>query len=169
MISRKFMSLLALPLLVGAIALSASPAAATTDPTQDQVDAVIAEFGGTQTAPNEVSWNDGAVVLTLAPDDAARFDDSSARSGGFTTFAVGSCPSGYFCAYSGTSYTGSRLTFSACTTGNSVAALGTVRSLANSRGTGTVRAYDGWATVATLGPNTGASSVAAGIDKLNCS
>jgi len=160
MISRKFMSLLALPVLVGAVALSASPAAATTDATQDQVDAVIAEFGGTQTAANEVSWDDGAVVLTIAAQTTSR---------GITAFAVGGCPSGTFCAYSGTSYTGSRLTFTACTTGNSVAALGTVRSLANARGTGTVRAYDGWATVATLGPNTGAASVAAGTDKINCS
>lgn len=162
MISRKFMPLLALPVLVGAVALSASPATASTDPTQDQVDAVIAEFGGTQTAPNEVSWDDGAVVLTLAPEGAA-------DSRGFTASSVGGCPSGAFCAYSGTSYGGSRLTFWACTTGNSVAALGTVRSLANSRSTGTVRAYDGWATVATLGSNTGAAAVAAGIDKLNCS
>ncbi|GAA5205402.1 peptidase inhibitor family I36 protein [Microbacterium kyungheense] len=166
MISRKFMSLLALPLVVGAVALSASPAAASTDPTQDQVDAVIAEFGGTQTASNEVTWDDGAVVLTIAPEStASRFSSPS----GITAFSVGSCPSGYFCAYSGTSYTGSRLTFSSCTTGNSVAALGTVRSLANSRGYGTVRAYAGWSTVATLGPNTGAASVSAGIDKLNCS
>lgn len=161
MISRKFMLFAVPALVVGALALSASPAAASTDATQDQVDAVIAEFGGTQTASNEVSWNDGAVVLTIAPDTTA--------SRGFTAFSVGGCPSGAFCAYSGTSYTGSRLTFSACTSGNSVAALGTVRSLANSRGTGTVRAYDGWATVATLAPNTGAASVAAGIDKLNCS
>ena len=165
MISRKFMPLLALPLVAGAVALSASPAAASTDPTQDQVDAVIAEFGGTQTAPNEVSGADGAVVLTIAPDDAA----SRVGSSGITAFSVGTCASGAFCAYDGYGYTGSKLTFTACTTGNSVAALGTVRSLANSRGYGTVRAYDGWATVATLGPNTGASSVAAGIDKLNCS
>ncbi|GAA5200158.1 peptidase inhibitor family I36 protein [Microbacterium jejuense] len=167
MISRKFMPFAALSLLIGTVAFSASPAAAVTDTTQDQVDAVISEYGGVQTAPNEVSWDDGAVVLTVAPEDSARFGD--ARSSGVTAFSVGSCPSGYFCAYSGVSYTGSRLTFSACTTGNSVAALGTVRSLANSRGTGTVRAYDGWATVATLGPNTGITSVAAGIDKINCS
>ncbi|MFD4961111.1 peptidase inhibitor family I36 protein [Microbacterium sp. NPDC058389] len=166
MISRKLMPLLALPVLVGAIALSASPAAASTDSTQDQVDAVIAEFGGTQTAANEVSWDDGAVVLTLAADDpAARFADSN----GITSSSVGACPSGSFCAYSGTSYTGSRLTFTACTTGNPVAALGTVRSLVNSRAVGTVRAYAGWSTIATLAPSTGRASVSAGIDKLNCS
>ena len=166
MISRKFMPLLALPLVVGAVALAASPAAASTDPAQDQVDAVIAEFGGTQTAANEVSWDDGAVVLTLAPEEtSSRFGGS----GGITAFSVGSCPSGSFCAYSGTSYTGSRLTFSGCTAGNPVSALGSVRSLANSRSTGTVRAYAGWATVATLSPNSGASSVSAGVDKLNCS
>lgn len=162
---RKFLVLLTALVAIGSGMLAAAPASAATDELQDEVDAVIAEFGGTQTAPNEVSWDDGAVVLTIAPDDAAsRFGLS-----GVTAFSVGSCPSGAFCAYSGTSYTGSRLTFTACTTGNSVAALGTVRSLANSRGYGTVRAYDGWATVATLGPNTGAASVAAGIDKLNCS
>jgi len=166
MISRKFMPFVVLASVAGAVALSATPAAASTDPTQDQVDAVIAEFGGTQTAANEVSWDDGAVVLTLAADDtASRFSDPS----GITAFSVGTCPSGSFCAYSGTSYTGSRLTFSSCTTGNPVAALGTVRSLANARAAGTVRAYAGWSTVATLAPSTGRTSVSAGIDKLNCS
>jgi hypothetical protein len=168
MISRKLMPLASLALVIGATAFQASPATAADDATQDQVDAVIAEFGGVQTAPNEVSWDGGAVVLTVAPEDSTA-RSFGAKSGGVSALAAGGCPSGYFCAYSGTSYSGSRLTFSACTTGNSVAALGTVRSLANARGTGTVRAYDGWATIAALGPNTAVPSVAAGIDKLNCS
>ncbi|MBD3941762.1 peptidase inhibitor family I36 protein [Microbacterium sp. NEAU-LLC] len=154
--TRLSFALLGMTVLAAALALSATPANAADEPLQLRVDAVIAEFGGTQTAANEVSWDDGAVVLTLTADGAQ-------------PLAVGTCPSGAFCAFDGVSYTGNKLTFFSCTTGNSVAALSSVRSLANSRSSGTVRAYDGWATVATLAPNTGAPSVAAGTDKLNCS
>ena len=63
MISRKLMPFAALSLAIGAVALQAAPATAAGDTTQDQVDAVIAEFGGVQTAANEVSWDGGAVVL----------------------------------------------------------------------------------------------------------
>lgn len=154
--TRTSRALIGLSLLVGALTVGAAPASAASDPLQERVDAVIAEFGGTQTASNEVSWEDGAVVLTLASD-------------GVALRAVGSCATGAFCAYSGFGYSGNRLTFIGCTTGNSVAALGTVRSIANARTSGTVRAYDGSALIATLAPGTGRTSVPAGIDKLNCS
>lgn len=152
------LALLAATAAVGALLLSTAPASAATlaDPLQDRVDAVIAVHGGVQTGANEVSWDDGAVILTIAV-------------GGIVAQAVGGCPSGSFCAYSGTSYTGSRLQFTACTSGNSVTALGTVRSLANSRTSGTVRAYDGAVLKATLAPNTGRTSVTAGTDTLSCS
>lgn len=154
--SRKLFTLLAIPALLTAGLLSAAPASAATDAMQDQVDAVVAEHGGVQTGANEISWDGGTVILTLAPE-------------GISALAVGNCPSGSFCAYSGLSYGGSRMQFTACTSGNSVAALGTVRSIANSRTAGTVRAYDGGALIATLAPNTGRTSVAAGIDTLSCS
>ena len=146
--------------------LSAAPASAATfsdDELQDRVDAVIAEYGGVQTGENEVSWDGGAIVLTIAAGDgSATRSDMSAQ-------AVGDCPTWSFCAYSGYSYSGSRLQFTACTSGNSVAALPVVRSIANARLWGTVRAYDGGSLVATVPPNTGLTSVAGGIDTLSCS
>ena len=93
---------------VGALALALfTPGVAAyaddTSELQARVDAVLAEFpGGSQTAPNEVTWEDGAVILTLAADE-----------GLITTMAVGSCATGYYCAYSGYNLSGSKLSFSA--------------------------------------------------------
>ncbi len=138
------------------VQLVATPAMAAPSSMQDQVDAVIAEYGGTQTGPNEITWEDGAVVMTLAPE-------------GLSSRSIGSCATGAFCAFSGVSYGGTRLQFSTCPSSNSVASLGTVRSVANARSSGTVRAYDGSTLVTTLAPNTGRTSVALGIDTLSCS
>ncbi len=144
--------------VAAAVLFTLAPAlpASAVDPMQDRVDAVIAEFGGEQTAPNEVSWDDGAVILTLAPE-------------GVTAFAIGNCPSGSYCAYSGLSYSGSRLAFSTCTSGNSVAALPSVKSIANSRTSGTVKAYNGSTLVATVNANTGKTPITAAVKTLNCS
>ncbi|WP_448389856.1 peptidase inhibitor family I36 protein [Microbacterium aurum] len=79
---------------------------------QDRVDAVLAEFpGGTQTKANEISWDGGQMILTLATGD----DSFAAR-------AVGSCATGYYCAYSGYNLSGSKLSFSACNTTQSTSA-----------------------------------------------
>lgn len=148
--------------LAAALLLLATPLAASADPDPDlqhRTDAVIEEFGGTQTGPGEVTWDGGAVVLTLAADDAR----------GPGTLAVGSCPSGSYCAYSLAGYFGSRLTFTTCTTGNSVAPLGSpVRSIANSRTSGTVRAYNSGSLVLTVPANTGVNTIAT-ITTLSCS
>lgn len=154
---------LAIALLTGAVMViaTATPAAATSSTTsasmQQQVDAALAaEPGGMQTAWNEVSWNDGAVVLTLASDVIT------------VTAAVGPCPSGKFCAYSSTGYTGSKLTFSTCTSGLSVAGLNApVRSIANSRTSGTVTAYNGSSPVLTVPPGQGKNTLAT-ITSLSC-
>ncbi len=118
---------------------------------QDRIDAVLQEQpGGTQIAWNEVSWNDGDVVLTLA---------SASTSQGVTTFAaVGGCTSGKFCAYNQTGYRGDKITYSTCTSSQSVSALvGPVRSIANSRTSGTIRAYAGSTLLATATAGTGAN------------
>ena len=156
----KFASLAATAL--AAVALLASPLAANASPDpalQERIDAVIDQFGGTQTGPGEVTWGEGAVVLTIAPIT----DDRP------IAFSVGSCPSGSFCAYSLAGYFGSRLTFTTCTTGNSVAALGApVRSIANSRGFGTVYAYNGGSLAITVPADTGTNTTAT-ITTLSCS
>lgn len=151
-----------------ALLLSAAATLATATPTlaapatvsmpmQQRVNAALAEVpGGVQTAWNEVSWDDGAVVLTLAPEGVA------------TAAAVGSCASGTFCAYAKVGYTGTKLTFSTCTSGLSVAALPQVRSIANARSSGTVSAYNGSTLVTTVAAGTG-KNTAGTITSLSCS
>lgn len=74
---------------------TATPAAASATSTpasmQQRVNAVLAaEPGGIQTAWNEVSWDDGAIVLTLADETVPAAEASQ----------VGTCASGTFCVYS---------------------------------------------------------------------
>lgn len=142
---------------------AATPAAATTAPAstpmQQRVNsALAAEPGGVQTAWNEVSWADGTIVLTLAPLAP--------------TFAVAAqvsnCASGKFCAYSAVGYGGNKLTFSTCTSNLSVAGLqAPVRSIANSRTSGTVTAYNGSSPVLTVAAGTGKNTLAT-VTSLSC-
>lgn len=123
------------------------------NPLQDQIETVIATYGGEQIAPNQVSWDDGDITLTL--------------STGTTTRAVGTCATGKFCAYSQLNQQGSKLTFTTCTAPNSTSPIGSVRSVANARTSGTVTAYNGSAAVLTVAAgrttNTGAT-----ITRLGC-
>ena len=155
-----------LPVLaaVGALALALfTPGVAAyaddTSELQARVDAVLAEFpGGSQTAPNEVTWEDGAVILTLAADE-----------GLITTMAVGSCATGYYCAYSGYNLSGSKLSFSACNTTQSTGALSVVRSLANARSSGYVQGKNSSGTVlATVSAGGSLAYASTSITKLTC-
>ncbi|GAA2463080.1 peptidase inhibitor family I36 protein [Agromyces soli] len=126
------------------------------DGLQQQIDAVLAEFpGGVQTGPDEVSWQDGAVVLNLAPEGQL-----AARS-------VGSCATGAHCVYSGVGLSGSKLTFSTCST-QSVAPLGApVASIANARSV-VVRAYNSVGVVGSVSANSSASTSSWGVTKVGC-
>lgn len=137
-------------------ALSAS-AASSGETMQERVDRVLLDHpGGVQIAPNEVSWENGAVVLTLAPTD------------GIAPLAVGSCASGSYCAYNGSGLSGSKLTFSTCGT-YSTTALGTVRSIANARTSGYVDAKNSSGSVlATISSGSSISYAPAGIAQLTC-
>ena len=145
---------------VGALALALfTPGVAAyaddTSELQARVDAVLAEFpGGSQTAPNEVTWEDGAVILTLAADE-----------GLITTMAVGSCATGY----SGYNLSGSKLSFSACNTTQSTGALSVVRSLANARSSGYVQGKNSSGTVlATVSAGGSLAYASTSITKLTC-
>lgn len=119
---------------------------------QSQVDQVLEDFpGGTQTGAGEISWEGGAIVLTLEST--------------FSTFAIGSCATGSYCAWSGKSYMGAKLSFTNCSaagTTNSVAALGVVGSIANARTSGHVTAGS-----YSLAANTGLTSVS-GVTSMTC-
>ncbi len=128
---------------------------------QQRVDAVLEENpGGAQTAWNEVSWGDGDVVLTLAP----LASDNAIVS----LTAVAGCTSGRFCVYNQTGYRGDKITYSTCTSSHSVAALaGAVRSIANSRTSGTIRAYAGSTLLASAAAGAG-TNVAGTTSSLSC-
>lgn len=118
-------ALLAVALTTAFVFLPAVGAHADTDDLQERVDAVLVEFpGGTQTSPNTVEWDNGAVELTLATDEIA------SRS-------IGSCATGAYCVFSAPSLGGSKLSFTTCDTTVSTSPLkAAVASLANARTTG---------------------------------
>jgi len=142
----------------------ASPAQAiTSNPEmQTRVETVLEQNpGGTQIAWNEVSWDDGEVVLTLAPPTVG--------AGPAVLAVVGGCTSGKFCAYNQTGYLGDKITYSTCTSTQSVANLiGAVRSIANSRTTGTIRAYAGSTLLASAAAGAG-SNVTGTSTNISCS
>lgn len=120
------------------LALTLAPSAAADDPSmQERVEAVIDEHGGVQSGWNEVTWDDGDVVLTIEPE-------------GFAPFAVGNCATGRYCVYDGQNRTGSKLSFTSCAN-HSVSPLGSpVRSMANARSSGSVVAKNGSTIVLTV-------------------
>lgn len=147
--------------IVFASMLIASPVAADErDSMATQVAAVLdAHPGGERTGWNEVTWHGGDVVLTLAPEVHS----------GTAAKSVGGCASGKFCAYSLPGYLGSKITYSTCTSNHSVSALGSpVRSIANSRSSGNVKAYNGSSLVLTVNAGTGKNTTST-ITKLACS
>lgn len=138
--------------------LSAAPVARADDSSmQARVDAVLASFpGGVQTGANTVEWDGGSVELTLAPE-------------GLSPFAVGSCATGKYCVYNGVSLTGSKLFFSACNTTSSTSAIGTVRSMANARSSGTVQGLSALgAVLTTVSAGGQVNSAPTGIEKVRC-
>jgi hypothetical protein len=126
---------------------------------QQQVTAILDDFpGGKQIAPGVISWDDGAAVLTLESKYSAR--------------SIGSCLTGRYCAWSATSYTGTKLSFSACSVGgtsSSVAAIGGLaRSTANARTSGHVNAVNSGSVIFSMPANTGVPVNAATLTHLVC-
>ena len=153
--------LLAVAALTAVLGLIAAPAAyaepilpASTDPIQAEVDRLLAEFpGGIQTGTGEISWDEGRAVLTLAGAGEPR--------------GIGSCSTGWFCAYSDYGLSGTKLAFSSCTATNSLAPIGNApRSVANATNTA-VRLYSSAGAMQTFAANSsGNTSVTA--TRLGC-
>ncbi|WP_067479527.1 peptidase inhibitor family I36 protein [Actinomadura hibisca] len=86
----------ALALLAGAA--SASPAPSV----QEQIDVQLRNYpGGVQTAPNEVSYRGGQVVVTIPANATAGV-------------AADPCAANAYCFYDGRDFTGRKLTFRDC-------------------------------------------------------
>lgn len=158
-----------------ALAVPLTSTAAVADPAmQARVDAVIAQYGGTQTDWNEVSWPDEGVVLDLSPTSppanaVAASTQLVPHLDSATASATASCSSGTHCVYSGATYTGNRISYSSCSSSQSVAALGgSVQSIYNARSNKTIKAYNGSTVVATVSANSG-KNVSGTITKIGCS
>ena len=155
---RKFITavLAVITLILGAA--SSANAEVIAPSLQDQIDGVLAEHpGGVQTSANTISWEDGAVILTLATD-------------GIGAMSVGSCATNYYCAYNGTTLSGSKLSFASCNTTVGLSALpGIVRSIANARTSGYVQGQtSGGSTLTTVFSGGQNNSTPTGISQLRC-
>lgn len=138
--------------------IGGTPAQAAESDLQKRIDLALAEFpGGVQTSSTTIEWEDGAIELMLSPE-------------GITPYAVGSCATGKYCVFDGTALTGSKLSFTACDTTYSTAALlGSVRSMANARSSGTVKGKNSAGTVLTTLYAGGRLNVApTGITQVTC-
>lgn len=139
-----------------AMTLLNAPAAfaADTDPVQAQVDAALEERpGGVQISANKVSWEDGAVILTIADPVGPQ--------------AVGSCATGAFCAFGGTKLTGNKLSFTSCAAHSTKSI--TVKSLANARSSGNVTAKNASGkALSTVKAGASVATAPAGVVSVSC-
>jgi len=92
---------LVLAAVLSAVLAGTSPAGASNrSGPQARVDAYLAQTGGTQVAANEIALPSGAILTLATPGQVA--PDTLA------------CPHLYFCAYSGTNYTGDVISAFTC-------------------------------------------------------
>ena len=147
----------------GAVAQELSPTASTM---QERIDEVIGEHGGTQTGWNEITWNDGDIVLTLESET----DMAPSRRATAASAAKDDCAAGKYCVYAKTEYAGNKIRYSACpATYTSFTLLhASIHSIKNDLSSGTVRAYNGSTLKKTLSPGAGAPTVT-NITKITCS
>jgi len=101
-------------LLIGMLALPAAAHGTEVTPDREVAYALEHEAGGYATGQHTAYW----------PKTGMQFTSSQAMQ----TMSVGSCATGSVCAYSGASLTGSKLSWSTCST-FSTSALGSVGSI----------------------------------------
>jgi hypothetical protein len=77
---------------------------------QREVNAYIGRYGGTQVAINKVDFKGGNITFVVPGHRYA----GTITSSGSATPDTASCPSEYFCAYSGTDFSGTKLEFYYC-------------------------------------------------------
>jgi Peptidase inhibitor family I36 len=109
--------------IAGSIASPASAAEKGAPSTQSQINEQIAKYGGTQISQNEVSYNNGSVVMVF-PDASGKVPTSPSLR---TDSAVAAssypygCPSGvtqkWYCLYADANFGGRMLQFKDCNSG----------------------------------------------------
>jgi Peptidase inhibitor family I36 len=125
---------LTLVLLTGSL-LAAGPA--TADDTPDpRITAALAEHSGGEVIDAHTAyWPDEHMTLHV--------DNPLLR------VAVGNCPNGSICAFSGTNIGGSRISWTTCGTYNTSTLGAPVKSIADARSTGSLQARSGTTVLAT--------------------
>lgn len=147
---RTFATLLTLALL-----LVAGPIAAHADTLDPQVAAALQTVPGGEVLDSHTAyWPDLGMTMTV-PDPRLRD-------------AVGICPNGSVCAFSGASLGGTKLSWTTCGTFSTAALKAPVRSIADARSTGSLQARSGTTVVATAIAQSWAS-VTGTSDNVNCS
>lgn len=138
------MRMLVIGALAGAMTLIAPAAYAQSAPSADpEIAAVMAEVpGGTVIDADHAVWPALGMEMTAA--DAV------------SPFTVGSCATGRVCAFSGSNGSGSKLSWSTCST-FTISAF-TVHSIADARSTGYLQARNGSTVVATAHAGTSANA-----------
>lgn len=136
-------SLVLATLFFAAPIAQAEPVAPNTDEVVSY--ALDAVPGGYATSEHTGYWPElGMTLVSEGGQDTQRGDRAK---------VVGSCGNGAVCAYSGSSLSGSKLSWSSCGT-HSTAALSSVRSIANARSSETLRARNGSTVLASTTPGT---------------
>lgn len=110
------------------LVLGAGTAAVAAEPESFHPDvqyALAAEPGGIATSYTTAVWPALGMSLTVS-----------------TNRAVGACPTGYICAYSGAAQAGTELRWNSCGS-KSTAGIGSVGSISNARASGTLQARQG--------------------------
>lgn len=99
---------------LGMLPATGAEAAPPDDSVQEQVAAQLRSHpGGAQISANEVSYNNGSVVLAI-PSAGQRKAPAYSRAS--AAASVEGCPSGWFCFYQFKNYNGRRLQFRDCGT-----------------------------------------------------
>ncbi len=148
-----------LPVLAALVSLIllATPTAAVAEETPispEVADALEVEPGGVVIDYWTAEWPDTGMRLDVEPEI-------------FLRAAVGSCASGRICAFSKVGATGTKLSWSSCGTYSTSALGSAVRSIANARSTGTLKALNGSTTVASASAGT-STNVYATVTKVSC-
>ena len=144
-----------LAVLTTAILLAITPIAAHADSVDPQITAALQAVPGGEVLDDHTAYWP-ALTMTLTVSDRRLRE------------AVGACPNGSVCAFGGVSLTGSRLSWTTCSTFSTTALGVPVRSIADARSTGSLQARNGTTVVATANAQSWASVTSAS-DNVKCS
>jgi len=153
--NRRTMRVVLLTVAIVGTVLLAGAGAAQADEVDPRISAALAaEPGGVVVDGDTVVWPELGMELQL---------------GSALTRSVGTCATGSHCAFSGIGLTGSKLSWTTCTSSHSVAALGgIVRSIADARSSGSSSARSSSGGLLATAPAGGWANVSGTVSYVSC-